>query len=532
MMRNRFLLLALLSALGLTAVAISADAPPAAENHKIAKLVDQLASPMFMEREAATKALNAIGAPALEALRKAASAGEPEARRRAGELIVRIERRLQTEALLKPTTVHLVCEDMPVAKAVAELAKKSGYSITLSGDASKYRNRKVTLDTGETTFWQALDLLCDKAGLREADSIDLPLQPGEPVMKARVIQNGQIQDFEGRRATGQASATPIVLTDGKWRDYPVHYAGAARIRSLPPGTQLSGQHKGKGEILFGIGVVLEPRVGLEKVSGLRIDKALDDQGQDLPQTMGAEPPAPAVQPVWIMNGAVMPSAQVAIGPQQVAVRLKAGAQPSKSIKQLTGCVLADVRTPPEPIMTVDDILKATGKIAKGKDSGSLTVLEVAKQDNGQIRVRVDLVPPDNNNGAGPGRVRLGGIQVMPALPAVLIVPLPRPKPGAQGQGQMQVQIQIQRAGAAAAPLVIGNADPTMGLSLVDDKGRAFQLVNVPRRLAKVANNVVTQELTLVFKPQDGQGEAAKLHYSTTRQVSIELPFTLKDLPLP
>ena len=97
---------------------------------------------------------------------------------------------------------------------------------------------------------------------------------------------------------------------------------------------------------------------------------------------------------------------------------------------------------------------------------------------------------------------------------------------------MQVQIQIQRAGAAAAPLVIGNVDPTMGLSLVDDKGRAFQLVNVPRRLTKVANNVITQELTLVFKPQDGQGEAAKLHYSTTRLVSIELPFTLNDIPLP
>jgi hypothetical protein len=449
-----------------------AEPAPTPDAEKIEKLIAQLGSAVFMERAAASRALEAMGAPALEALRQAASGTEPEARRRAEELVARIERRIQTQQLLKPTTVHLVCRDASVQDAIRQLATKSGYDITLSGDPAKYNGRKVSLDTGEVTFWQALDRLCANAGLCEAESIDL----------------------RGRRPAGQ-----VVLTDGKWRDSPVHYSGAARIRCLPPGAQLSGQPQRKGECLFGLGVVLEPRVPLERIGGLRIDKALDDRGQDLPQVMETTGAAAPVAPqVWLVNGPGVPRAQLNIGPQQVAVRLKAGAEPSKLIKEFAGCIVADVRTPPEPVMTVDNLLLAAGKTAKGKDSGSLTVLEVTKLDNGQLRVRVDLQPPSggNNNGG--------------------------------------VRIQQQQAGGGGPAIMrVGDfpAEP-MGLSLEDEKGKPFQLVNVPSRRFKIANNIVTHEITLLFQPNEKQGEAAKLHYTSTRVVSVELPFTLKDVPSP
>src|SRR5205814_1206351 len=102
------------------------------------------------------------------------------------------------------------------------------------------------------------------------------------------------------------------------------------------------------------------------------------------------------------------------------------------------------------------------------------------------------------------------IMPAPALPAVPVLPVvPPAKQAPQGQG-LQVQIQVQQVqvgGAGAAVMPVGGfvADP-MGLSLVDDKGNAFQLVNVPSRRFKIANNVVTHEITLLFKPQDKQGE--------------------------
>jgi hypothetical protein len=62
----------------------------------IAKLVKQLENPKFTEREEATKALQAIGVPALAALRKVAQSGDLEAAQRATRLIKAIESSLDT----------------------------------------------------------------------------------------------------------------------------------------------------------------------------------------------------------------------------------------------------------------------------------------------------------------------------------------------------------------------------------------------------------------------------------------------------
>jgi uncharacterized protein (TIGR03067 family) len=66
------------------ALAAGPDAPDAAS---IARLIRQLGSPEFAEREAATRRLEAVGEPALEALRQAGASEDPEVRRRARELV-------------------------------------------------------------------------------------------------------------------------------------------------------------------------------------------------------------------------------------------------------------------------------------------------------------------------------------------------------------------------------------------------------------------------------------------------------------
>jgi RNA polymerase sigma factor (sigma-70 family) len=64
------------------------------ESTRIAQLIGQLGSSKFREREAASKALEGIGEPALDALRRAAaSPPDLESLRRAEQLIERIERR-------------------------------------------------------------------------------------------------------------------------------------------------------------------------------------------------------------------------------------------------------------------------------------------------------------------------------------------------------------------------------------------------------------------------------------------------------
>lgn len=65
--------------------------------------------------------------------------------------------------------VHLKFDDTPLDKAVEQIAKETGYSLKLHDPEGKLKGKKVTLDTGKTTFWDALAQFCDKAGLTDGE---------------------------------------------------------------------------------------------------------------------------------------------------------------------------------------------------------------------------------------------------------------------------------------------------------------------------------------------------------------------------
>jgi hypothetical protein len=68
-------------------VSLALGAGPPRRGGRIAELVKQLGDDEFVKREAASKALEGIGEPALPALRKAAGSADLEVRRRAGRAI-------------------------------------------------------------------------------------------------------------------------------------------------------------------------------------------------------------------------------------------------------------------------------------------------------------------------------------------------------------------------------------------------------------------------------------------------------------
>lgn len=489
-MRTRVLPLLAATLLGL-ATAHADDA-----GSRIDRLIGQLGSPRFTEREAATKELDALGPAALPALKKATASTEPETRRRAEALIARIENRQQAEKILKATSVRLVCKETPVPDAVADLAKQSGLALKLQGDAAKLRARTVTLDTGATTFWQALDQLCRAANLVEVLEIEVPFH----VEQAPRLRRGAVQPLPPRLVPVEPGQ--VLLKDGTPTDRPVHYAGAARIRLVGTETPIMGSPRGEGELLFALEASLEPRVHLDHTTGTRIEKAVDDQGQELKQTLPSDPAAPFGEPIFIANHNGLARALLGTGAQQVAVRLQAGAKPAKSLREVKGWVTAEVRTPPEPVLEVADILDAAGKAVKGPQGACVTVTEVENLDQGALSIRVDLVPATKNLNNLFNAVR-------------------RPV------GDVHIP---QGGGAVIGPPGGVLADP-MGLSLVDDKGKSFQLIGVPRRRFVIDQNVVTHDLTLHFKPVEGQGKPAKLLYSTMRVLTLEIPFALKDVPL-
>jgi uncharacterized protein (TIGR03067 family) len=83
------------------AVGLSGDRPDEPLADRVARLVKQLGHKEFAKREAASKELDAIGEPALDALRKAATDEDAEIRQRSARLLAAITGRMRAAAAKK-----------------------------------------------------------------------------------------------------------------------------------------------------------------------------------------------------------------------------------------------------------------------------------------------------------------------------------------------------------------------------------------------------------------------------------------------
>ena len=209
-----------LLALGLGLGVLAATPAPAADSaekpnaDQITKLIKQLGSDDFDDREKATADLDAIGAPALDGLRLALKSPDMEVQKRAETLVARIEKRMESVNALRAKRVHLVYKDTPLDQAMDDFQRKSGYTIALSDPDNKLKDRKITLDTGDVTFWQALDQFCDKAGLKESDAsaVAQPQAPAgvapQPIIRPRRQVPIQPQPVEPAPAKDETAPAP------------------------------------------------------------------------------------------------------------------------------------------------------------------------------------------------------------------------------------------------------------------------------------------------------------------------------------
>jgi RNA polymerase sigma factor (sigma-70 family) len=445
-------------------------APPAATDAaRIARLVSQLGSDAFTDREKAAKDLDAIGAPALDALREAARTGEAEQSKRAKDLAARIEARIESAGMLAPRRVRLVYRDTPVAEAVADFKAKSGYDLSLSDPEGKLKDRTVTLDTGDVTFWQALDQFCRQARLVEAPVPDGP----PPGVGGGVFRGGGFGGVGAGPIGGmmvmQQSAAPdrIVLADGRPRDLPASDGTAVRVRAL--GKADGPGSPADGEAVLALEVTPEPKLRWRGVTAVEVGKATDDQGQTLEQ----------VKPVGQVPGNPVPA------------RFKRGPKAATSLREITGTVTARVLREPQPYLTIDDVLGAAGKNFQAADGGGLRVIDVAKGPAGRVELRFAVDPPVGAAPAG---------------------------------GPVRVTHRSGRVVVSSA----GGDGPEYELAVMDDKGVVLEPVGLGGR-GGVGRE---PDYSATYQPRQGQGAPAKLIYTVSPNVTLNVPFTLRNVPLP
>jgi hypothetical protein len=311
---------------------------------------------------------------------------------------------------------------------------------------------------------------------------------------------------------GASPTGPLAVWDGKRDAVPTAYSGAVRIRALPIDEVQPGLFRpaAAGVALVILDVTAEPRMQGWSLAGTpNIARALDDQGQNLTVVEEPNPQANLNNPFGRVGVALgrMPSMS---STHQAAVRLKLGDKQAKAIKELTGTLSLQVWAASTAVLAVDNILRAAGQTTKGTNGSTLQILSIAKLADGGYSLRIKLETPGDRNNPLAG---LGGF-------------------GAGGGVRIQQRIQLNGQNVVVAGS--GSNDPGDLPVLLDPKGKAFTLVNTPSTVSRFNLNTMTQtrNLTLIYRPQEGQGEPARLVLNGRRRETVSVPFALRNVPLP
>jgi len=197
-----------------------------------------------------------------------------------------------------------------------------------------------------------------------------------------------------------------------------------------------------------------------------------------------------------MNGGRAWDAQPPAPPRDFPVCFKSTDRPPRLLKEIKGVVAAQVQTPPQVLIAVDNIFKSVGRTLLSDDGESLKVVEAKRQANGDVEVRIELHDASAANALWV--VRRGGV-------------LGPNRGGRGGRGR---------------PLAVDG--PPANLVLQDAQGHVF----AERSRGEIINsNMLLREISLTYEGGGGLGEPQKLIYSGQRTIMLEVPFTLKDVPL-
>ena len=225
-----------------------------------------------------------------------------------------------------------------------------------------------------------------------------------------------------------------------------------------------------------------------------IKKAIDDQGQTLLELTAEPRNLPEFNNngggVIIVNGRVMAlnDSDPAPLPRVVPVRLKLGDKSAKRLTELSGLFMVQVLKEGEARISVDNILKATGQSAKGKDASVLRDQDEEKLDDVSVRTQVAMEDPAEQNPMGVA-------------------------------GNVRIFVNGRRINGVPT-------GPANFPKLFDAQGRGYAPTEVSRSIDLNTNQTL---LRMLYRPQ---GEAAQLVLYRQQVVTISVQFKIKYIPLP
>jgi hypothetical protein len=468
-------------AVGACAVIVWATAGASEPPPTVEQLVAQLGAESYADREAASKALDAIGAPAVPALEAAAASENPEVARRATRLLAGIRRRADS-TLVASKTVRLEYRNVPLAVALHDLKARTGLNLALDPDRVTDPLRPVTCSTADLPAWEAVAAFCRAAGLREVFLCELPVsRPNVPPDRTYYVPPGP---------PPTAEAVPVVLIDGSHVELPGSRTTAVRVLVLPPTFPGHRVILGTGETTLCFDVTPTPGLHWQDAPAIRISRVIDDAGQAGESVL---PPARNELDPFHTEWATprysqpppMPPAYP--NPRVVRVPLRLATPAARSLRLLEGAVIGEVIVPAQPLVTIENPTTSVGRVLEGPSGLKVSVLEVQNTER-HVRIRVQSEYPS----PWVARRKQNGI-----------APLWPEPPRQEGMTN-----QVKALDAAGRPV-----DSTSDLIDLRDDGD---------------NIIMVQQFNF---PREA-GVPAKLVVVGPRSAVVEIPFRIENVPLP
>jgi hypothetical protein len=329
----------------------------AADPPTIEKLIEQLGSRSFPERERATKALHERGPAALPALRKALETKDEEVRRRVESLIPGLE----IEEALLPKTVTLNVDKQNPNDVLKEIEKQTGYKVTgpITSDPL------VTLNFREVPFWDAIDRLGNQTNRR--------------ISRDDFVHSKSIQ------LQSSHSASPHVNIRGPFRLEATrfHEDRDLDFTQAKPDSDGWRHHR----LTLAVSVYAEPRITFLRVEPAKVTEALDDEGKSLLEQAN-ETVEQKLRPDerGTFRGEFLSSSDV---------RLRRASESAKTAKLIRGTIPVKAIVIRKNVVITNKLADSTGtSFRAGTDS--LQITRIGNQGGGSIEVQI-LVP--FNNGA-------------------------------------------------------------------------------------------------------------------------------------
>ena len=442
------------------------------------------------------RALDRRGEPALKALRAATLSPDAEVRHRAALLVQRIEERLEIARVLGGKKLRLVYNDVAIFDAINDFSAKAGINLDVEGDRLGMRERRITLDTGEVTFWEAYELFCAKAGLRER--------------KPHGMATGNSYEYGGRHYPASGSSTiqqplRVALEDAKAAALPTAYCGALRLRAVAPPTSngpppVFPPVETPQAVGFYLEATAEPRFAWQGLVSLRITRAVDEHDQLLapcePSLVEdkAPPMVDGAGALFIIEDERL--APAGLRAQQLTARLKPGKQPAQYLKEVQGTLAVQV-TAMRDALSIDNVFQCVGKEFR---CGTGTTVQVtsARSEGGCYQLRVTV-----------------GKDTPTTLPEV-------------------IRLKKAKDPNAAPGIEVVGADSTADsiFQLVDCQGRPLAPQHSNHGAGLTGQGGYNVGYSLVFAiPKDAPQGPWKLCYRRPTVLTVDVPFTLRDVPL-